>query len=991
MLMTSPHDAQPQDTTGDSDSREPIGRGDLARKSLHTRMDVALDWAGKAAASCITRLQHSSQFVFALLMTALFYFPSLRNGSRDAGFLYGGDVLGFYWPYIAKLQSLLSRHQFIALDYSQFNASADFFLAANFFPCHPLFVAWSLCTSPNTTTFDDAGRILVWALALHSFVACYFSFRLLTRFFQLDFWVAAFASSAFAFSVYAINAHGEPMFVFCASVLPWAAYTALDYTEQRSLSRLILAAFPVLLGYLSGYIPLAAACLGIAAILVAVKVFLLDDSETSLSAKFSRYFTGLLPFVFGTVVAAPYLIAVYFFLKQSPSAVRASLFFSAHQLSEIPQSILRAFSFRVSIPGPFYEFSINWGLISIAVAALFLLSSRTLAAPSRREWTILKVAGLIYFAIALSIFGQHSVVSDLVFYYVPQIGGMHIYQRFLLPGQMLFGIMIALMLKAVIEARPVLGIRVAFSLLTAAAFAVAFYVLHHAASAQAVGLNNYLVLELLLAALCMVALLVPDKAFAYATALALFTLPALDVMYDRSQGGSTFDEQAKRHGVMLDAGLRQSVVKYVDRFRSKHKTLIKYVDITPRWSTAGIESFPKTFPDFVLKDVTLCPYTGFNFYLSTSAQYLATIPFAGDGRFQPDWNRIKESGADFVIALESDLPILEPFTGKLSASDTHRLPGGVLLAPLWPSAMKTSSVFDNGYLRISRPGNTSEVASSATNLAIRRPTRQSSEGGGEASRAVDGNTSGRFADGSVTHTANEAGAWLEVDLGTSQPIGSVRVWNRTELSHRLSPFHLIISDEPSASPAAAMDKTSHSPSVWQTQVSLPAMPAYTITTPGVTGRYVRVQLAEARERTEDYLSLAEVEVFPPTTVADNNQSDSSPFTVVSFSSNDANNIRLELDAKETVDVTHLLWDNPRLHYTLNGRDAPVTRRDGRATITVPPGRVTLDITYRHTTLAIFWGVYACYIVALTWAILASLINSLRRRSVPTVDTLHYWV
>ena len=107
MLMTSPHDAQPQDTTGDSDSREPIGRGDLARKSLHTRMDVALDWAGKAAASCITRLQHSSQFVFALLMTALFYFPSLRNGSRDAGFLYGGDVLGFYWPYIAKLQSLL--------------------------------------------------------------------------------------------------------------------------------------------------------------------------------------------------------------------------------------------------------------------------------------------------------------------------------------------------------------------------------------------------------------------------------------------------------------------------------------------------------------------------------------------------------------------------------------------------------------------------------------------------------------------------------------------------------------------------------------------------------------------------------------------------------------------------------------------------------------------------------------------------------------------
>ena len=990
MLMSQSSVAQSPDTAADNHSISPTGQGDPARNPLQTRVDVVLEWAGMAAALCVTRFRHFSQFVFTLFMTALFYFPSLRNGSRDAGFLYGGDVLGFYWPYIAKLQFLLSRHQFIALDYSQFNASADFFLAANFFPCHPLFVAWSLCTSPDTTTFDDSGRILVLALALHSFVACYFSLRLLTRFFHLDFWVAAFASSAFAFSVYAINAHGEPMFVFCASVLPWAAYTALDYTEHRNFSRLILAAFPVLLGYLSGYIPLAAACLGIAAVLVGVKVFLLGDSDTSLSAKFSRYFTALLPFLFGTVVVAPYLTAVYFFLKQSSSAARASLFFSAHQLAEVPQSILRALSYRASIPGPFYEFSITWGLISIAVAALFLLSSRTLDVLSRREWTILKVAGLIYFAIALSIFGQHSVVSDLVFYYVPQIGGMHIYQRFLLPGQMLFGIMIAIMLKAVIEARPVLGMRVAFALFAAAAFAVAFFVLHHATTANAVGLNNYLVFELMLAALCMVALLVPDKAFAYASVLALFTLPALDVMYDRSQGGSTRDEQTKRHGVMLDAGLRQSVVKYVDRFRGPQKHIIKYVDITPRWNKQGIESFPKTFPDFVLKDATLCPYTGFNFYLSTTAAYLATIPFVGDGRFQPDWDRIRESGADFVVALESDLPALELLTGKLSSADVHRLPDGVVLAPLWQSAPEDSSVFDNGYLRIGRAGLSSGNDTQPKNLALHRPARQSSDGGGEAGRAVDGNTSGIFADGSVTHTAEEPDAWLEVDLGTSQPIGSVRIWNRTELSHRLTPFRVIISDEPSVAPLAAGSKASDSAALWHTQVSLPGMPVYTIATPGVTGRYVRVQLVGTQERTDSYLSLAELEVFAPRSAAENNQSDSQPFTVVSFSSNDANNMRLELDAKETVDVTHLLWDNPRLHYTLNGSAAPVTRRDGRATITVPPGRFTLEIIYRHTTLTIFWVVYACYSIALAWAILASLISAIRRRSPPTPYTLRYW-
>lgn len=367
----------------------------------------------------------------------------------------------------------------------------------------------------------------------------------------------------------------------------------------------------------------------------------------------------------------------------------------------------------------------------------------------------------MYAAIALSIFGQYSVVSDLVFYFVPQVGGMHIYQRFLLPGQLLFGVMIALMLKALIDARPVLGLRIAFALFAAAAFTVAFYVLHHPAPASSIGLNNYVVFELMLAALCMAALLVPDKTFAYIAAIALFTLPALDVMYDRSQGGSTFDEQVKRHGVMLNEGLRRDVVAYLQRFRSEGKDLIKYVDITPRWRVDGVETFPKTFPDFVLQDVTLCPYSGFNFYLSSRADYMATIPFGADGCFHPDWERLRTSGADFVVALESDLPKLASLAGELARSDIHRLPDGVVLAPLVSSGLRSrpseDALYDNGYVRVVR-GAEDQLNSAANNLALNTVARQSSEGGGEAPRAVDGNTSGVFTEGSVTHTGSEPGA-----------------------------------------------------------------------------------------------------------------------------------------------------------------------------------------------------------------------------------------
>ena len=115
--------------------------------------------------SCVVRAPWSGPLAFSLLATVLFYYPSIRNGSRDAGFLYGGDVIGFYWPYIVKLQYLLSQLNFFALDFTCFNGSADFF------PWHLLFVWWVLCNSPETT-FQDAGRILVPSLSRHSFFAC---------------------------------------------------------------------------------------------------------------------------------------------------------------------------------------------------------------------------------------------------------------------------------------------------------------------------------------------------------------------------------------------------------------------------------------------------------------------------------------------------------------------------------------------------------------------------------------------------------------------------------------------------------------------------------------------------------------------------------------------------------------------------------------------------------------------------------------------------
>ena len=62
-----------------------------------------------------------------------------------------------------------------------------------------------------------------------------------------------------------------------------------------------------------------------------------------------------------------------------------------------------------------------------------------------------------------------------------------------------------------------------------------------------------------------------------------------------------------------------------------------------------------------------------------------------------------------------------------------------------------------------------------------KATQSSTANGGAASKAIDGNKSGKYGDGGQTHTEeNSTNPWWEVDLGVEVPIDSIVVWNRTD-------------------------------------------------------------------------------------------------------------------------------------------------------------------------------------------------------------------
>jgi hypothetical protein len=151
----------------------------------------------------------------------------------------------------------------------------------------------------------------------------------------------------------------------------------------------------------------------------------------------------------------------------------------------------------------------------------------------------------------------------------------------------------------------------------------------------------------------------------------------------------------------------------------------------------------------------------------------------------------------------------------------------------------------DGTMRTLHLGEVEVLAS--RNLAMgKMATQSSTDYGGDAARAVDGNTNGAFIGNSVTHSNTEVSPFWQVDLGAIQPIGQIVLYNRTDCcGDRLSNFKLMVSND-------GADWA-----VYPYGANSVARLAFDVNR---SGRYVKVQLDNVNN-TPRYLSLAEVVVL----------------------------------------------------------------------------------------------------------------------------------
>ena len=155
-------------------------------------------------------------------------------------------------------------------------------------------------------------------------------------------------------------------------------------------------------------------------------------------------------------------------------------------------------------------------------------------------------------------------------------------------------------------------------------------------------------------------------------------------------------------------------------------------------------------------------------------------------------------------------------------------------------------------------GNQRSEIRGATNLAQGRVATQSStyaEGSNVwvAGRAVDGTVNTVAAGNSMSSTNYEANPWWQVDLGESQAINTIQIYNRTDGSmQRLSNFYVFISDtDLTGSSYGTLVNDATIRKIW---VAGQAPTGLTLA-PFTRGRYVRIQLSGT-----DLLTLPEVVV-----------------------------------------------------------------------------------------------------------------------------------
>jgi hypothetical protein len=358
------------------------------------------------------------------------------------------------------------------------------------------------------------------------------------------------------------------------------------------------------------------------------------------------------------------------------------------------------------------------------------------------------------------------------------------------------------------------------------------------------------------------------------------------------------------------------------------------------------------------------------------------MPIGESVAIKPDWEYVRNVGVDFVLATDEQLtPTVIDTLKTLGASaraEWYALPNGVFAIPIvatgGSSGVQSSSSSASDVFRVT--SSTSQIdAAELTNLALGARARMSD--GLDAHAVVDGNIDGDFAKGSVVHSGNDPDAWVEVDLGATEVIDELHLWNRTDAAvERLRNYWIEVSNAPMSDSSINSVRGVSDQVVWRRAGSIPR-PVAIFKPAGVSGRYVRVRF-DPQDKNDRFMHFAELQVFryseQQRTALSAARSPSVSSEVFDFDFSRAIRYSFSVDAPARVE--YLFWWNPDLRLKVNGVMVSPAVSRGLASFLVKPGKNVIEITYENQLLkgfALLFSFFAIFVFAcFAWRLVAGL-------------------
>ncbi len=237
------------------------------------------------------------------------------------------------------------------------------------------------------------------------------------------------------------------------------------------------------------------------------------------------------------------------------------------------------------------------------------------------------------------------------------------------------------------------------------------------------------------------------------------------------------DEQVKRRSALTEQVAAD--VKILDTMTPELEASLK------NWE----ESLPSQPGWSIPKVASATSDAGVTMTIDPASDIVRSASGAGKDNFhvELDLANIRSAGVSQIAAVSLETLADDRLPNKGPGWNNGNFVLTELRATLLPPAGTT---LGGRYVRVELPGSNRilslaevEVFANGENIAKKGTATQSSVAfEGIPSRAIDGNTNGNYFEAnSVTHSdANATDPWWEVDLGSTQAIQKIAVWNRTD-------------------------------------------------------------------------------------------------------------------------------------------------------------------------------------------------------------------